>query len=75
MQYSCSFACRFICKWCCHNLVIDVVIVAVGADVLSTVITVFTATMFASKLNALLHPFLFWLDLPRPGPGIAEWRN
>ena len=41
----------------------------------SVFIMVFTATMFAFKLNVFSHHFFFWECFPCPGPGIAVYRN
>ena len=70
-----SFASGVVAVSSLGNGVVDVAVVAVGADILDAVITAFTAAMFAFKLNALSRPFFFWLGLPHPGPGIAEWKN
>ena len=54
---------------------VAVTVVAIGADVLSAVITALTAVLFSFRLSALSCHFFFWLRLPCPGPGIAEWKN
>ena len=48
-----SFASGVVVVSSLGNGVVDVAIVAVGADMLGTVITSFTAAMFTFKLNAL----------------------
>ena len=57
------------------NDVVGVAVVAVGADVLGAVITALTAVVLSFRLSALSRHFFFWLRLPCPGPGIAEWKN
>ena len=53
----------------------DVAVVAVGADVLGTVITALTAVVLSFKLRALSRHFFFWVRLPCPGPGMLGVRT
>ena len=50
--------------------VVDVAVVAVGADVLGAIITALTAVVLSFKLRMLSRHFFLWVRLPCPGPGM-----
>ena len=54
------------------NGIVDVAVVAAGADALGAVITAFTAAIFEFKSNAFSCCFFFWECFPRPGSGILS---
>jgi hypothetical protein len=54
------------------NGIVDVAVVAAGADALGAVITAFKAAIFKFKSNAFSRCFFFWECFPRPGPGILS---